>query len=282
MAIKVVNQDESNGNSVIDPQGDVTIQAVGRLHAGGKTLGEFEEIFRQKLAEFLTSPKFTLGVMTPTIEESGTVEVTVTGAVGTPGVKRLTGKRTLLDLVADCGAQRPEASEIAQLTRKIEKGMIPLPGAKLDPSGLFSVANVNLRTLSTPAGQRRNIELEHGDVLTVPQADIVYVMGAVHKPGGFVFQEKGKSSLLKLLTLAEGLDKLASPSKAYVIRLNPGYERQQAQVDLKKVLNGEAPDVLLEPNDVLVVPTSTAKTILSSYPQTLTQIVTSLALYAVR
>jgi len=53
--------------------------------------------------------------------------VTVTGAVGSPGVKRLTGKRTLLDLVADCGAQRPEASEIAQLTRKIGRASCALP-----------------------------------------------------------------------------------------------------------------------------------------------------------
>ncbi len=33
---------------------------------------------------------------------------------------------------------------------------------------------------------RNNIPLQAGDVVTVPHAGIVYVLGAVNRPGGFV------------------------------------------------------------------------------------------------
>lgn len=282
MVLRVLDLDEVNGTVVVDPQGDISLPVVGRLHAAGLELGQVEENLRSALKEYLRDPKLTLGVNTTVIEDGGPqFEVTVLGQMVGPGVRRFTGKKYLMDVLAEAGGPKPDASDIAEISRRVEQGQLPLPGISVDPSKTYFVARINLKTLNTPSGLPYNIEIKPGDVIMVPRADVVYVMGAVKKPGGYTFPTKQTSSVLQLLTLAEGFDKFASPAKAYVMRLKPGLDRQEARVDISEIMKGKIPDVILEPNDVLVVPTSALKSAMSTYPATLTQMLTTMALYSV-
>jgi polysaccharide export outer membrane protein len=98
------------------------------------------------------------------------------------------------------------------------------------------------------------------DVITVPKGEVVYVVGAVTKPGGFLLGESGTLSTLQVVSLAEGLLKTSSPARAEILRVVPGAPgRTQIGVNVKLLLAGKSPDVPLRPDDILFIPESTAK-----------------------
>ena len=94
----------------------------------------------------------------------------------------------------------------------------------------------------------------------MPRAKLVYVIGAVHKAGGFVLAERQSVSVLQALALAEGLKGTASAGRSRIIRTDPeSGAREELPVDVKRILNGRADDVALLPEDVLFVPNSATK-----------------------
>jgi polysaccharide export outer membrane protein len=107
---------------------------------------------------------------------------------------------------------------------------------------------------------KNNIVLEAGDVVTVPHAGIVYVLGAVTRPGGFVLQnDREQLNTLKILALAGGFTRTAKSERAVIIRKDAQGQQHVVQLDLKKILHRQAEDVQLQPSDILYVPDSTAK-----------------------
>jgi len=105
-----------------------------------------------------------------------------------------------------------------------------------------------------------NILIRPNDVLTVPTAERVYVIGAVRKPGGFGLTEHGGISVLQALSMAEGLGPTPAPGSSKILRTLPGASGPtEIAVDLTKIMQGRGEDVILRPNDVLIVPSSTAK-----------------------
>ena len=106
-----------------------------------------------------------------------------------------------------------------------------------------------------------NIVILPGDVVTVPHAGIVYVLGAVTKPGGYtVSNDRAQLTALKVLSLAGGLNRTAKSDHAVIVRKDGTGQQHEVEVDLKKVMKFQAEDVQLRPSDILYVPTSAAKT----------------------
>lgn len=98
------------------------------------------------------------------------------------------------------------------------------------------------------------------DVITVPRAELIYVIGDVRKPGGFALGEKEHSSVLQALALAEGALATASLKCCTILRSGTdGRERASIPVDLRRLIGGKAAEMMLEADDVLVVPSSTAR-----------------------
>jgi polysaccharide export outer membrane protein len=107
-----------------------------------------------------------------------------------------------------------------------------------------------------------NIDLFPGDRVTVQRAGIVYVVGAVNKPGGFPLRTgQDKMTVLQALALAEDLKATAAQSRAMIIRKNPAAAdgREEIAVNLTKVLAGRQHDSQLQANDILFVPDSNGK-----------------------
>jgi polysaccharide export outer membrane protein len=105
-----------------------------------------------------------------------------------------------------------------------------------------------------------NILLQAGDVVTVPHAGIVYVLGAVGRPGGFVLaNDREQMNALKVLALAGGFTRTAKTDHAVVIRKDAQGQQHEVALDLKKILNRKAEDLQLQPSDILYVPDSGAK-----------------------
>ena len=130
----------------------------------------------------------------------------------------------------------------------------------LPPSLPSNTITVNLNDLMETGNTKNNIVLQAGDVVTVPHAGIVYVLGAVSRPGGFVLaNDRAQMSTLKVLALAGGFNRTAKTDRAVIIRKDSQGQQHEVAVDLKKVLSRKAEDLQLQPSDILYVPDSGAK-----------------------
>jgi len=119
---------------------------------------------------------------------------------------------------------------------------------------------INLNELMETGNTKNNITLQAGDVVTVPHAGIVYVLGAVGRPGGFVLtNDREQLSTLKILALAGGFTSTAKTDHAVVIRKDDKGQQHEVPLDLKKIQNRQAEDLQLQPSDILYVPQSGAK-----------------------
>jgi polysaccharide export outer membrane protein len=234
-----------------------------KIRAEGLTAFQLQD----KLAELLqmnglvSNPQVTVDV-----KEQHSQPITVIGEVNHPMVFEAVRSTTLLEVLSEAGGIAPDAGNVVLVTRNgsVAAAADTTPaatnggGADASAPATFTI---NLDDLLNTGDPRFNIPLEGGDVVSVPRAGIVYVVGAVLRPGGFVMQSDHQEvTTLKALSLAGGLTSTARSSKAVILRTNKVTgEKEQLPVDLKKVVDLKGPDVALLPNDVLVVPDSASK-----------------------
>ena len=129
-----------------------------------------------------------------------------------------------------------------------------------DSPRLNNTITINLNELMESGDATNNIMLQAGDIVTVPHAGIVYALGAVGKPGGFVLiNDRAQMTTLKLLALSGGLTRTAKKDRAVIIRKDNQGQQHEVPVDLKKVLEFQSEDVQLQPSDILFVPDSASK-----------------------
>jgi len=148
------------------------------------------------------------------------------------------------------------------------------------PPPLANTITVNLSRIFETGDTSSNIVLQPGDVVTVPHAGIVYALGAVNRPGGFVIaNDRGQLTTLKLLSLAGGLDRAAKSGHAVIVRHDDNGQQHQVDVDLSKVLKFQAEDVRLQPSDILYVPRSVAKQTLIKTAELSTAIGSAVVIY---
>ena len=111
------------------------------------------------------------------------------------------------------GGLRVDAGYSVKVTRNLKWGRIPLPDAQDDSTGQFSVASVSVKSIMNGSNPAENIIIKPEDTITVPKADLIYVIGSVKKPGGYVMGQDQTVSALQILSLAEGLDHTAAADK---------------------------------------------------------------------
>lgn len=132
-----------------------------------------------------------------------------------------------------------------------------------DAPPLPTTITVNLSELLERGDTQNNIPLQAGDVVTVPHAGIVYALGAVARPGGFVAtNDRSQLSTLKVLALAGGTTPVAKKDHAVIIRKDSAGKQTEIPVDLGKIVKRETEDVRLMPSDILYVPSSGARSAL--------------------
>jgi polysaccharide export outer membrane protein len=239
----------------VDASGDVTLPIIGRIHAAGLTTVDLEQEAQLRLKPVLKDPQVVV-----TIASFGSRPVSVLGAVKNPGIVQLQGRKSLFEVLSMAGGLQPEAGYLVQVTRPLKSGKIPLPTTQTDPSVQVTVASIRLRNIINVPNASENIEILAGDTVGVPKAGIVYVVGSVAKPGGFPLGESESLSALQVISLAEGLQGTASPSKARILRTVPGSpKRAEIPVNLNRLMDGKMSDVQLQADDILFVPGSKAR-----------------------
>jgi len=238
--------------------GDATLLLLGSLHLEGITTAEAQTLVESHLRKgnLILDPHVSV-----IIREYGTQGVSVLGEVKKPGVYQVLGTRTLLDIISEAGGTTPFAAQEATVKRRASPERFTASLSN-DPAQLLA----------------RDVELRPGDIVVIPKAGIVYVLGDVGRPGGYVMQNNGRISLLQAVAMAQGVNRTAAKSQTRLLRKNPsGVE--ETRLDLKHVLENRAPDLQLQPEDIVYIPPSTAKSILMRTPE-LVQSASSAAVYA--
>jgi polysaccharide biosynthesis/export protein len=239
----------------IDGEGNIAVPLAGSVHVAGLTVQQTEQQLDKALSKYIRNPQVAVNVA-----EVRSAPVSVLGAVNSPGVHQVQGHKTVLEMLSLAGGIRQDAGYSIRITRELEWGCIPLPSAQLDASGKYSVAEVNLRKIMEAKTPEENIQIFPHDVISVPKAEMVYVIGEVHRSGGFVLGEHQSISVLQALSLAEGLNTGADPRHAKILRLkSDADQREELKVDVKDALNGKKPDFPLQGEDILFIPGSTGK-----------------------
>jgi polysaccharide export outer membrane protein len=223
----------------VSEQGSVTLPYAGALPVSGLTAEEaaraVETRFREQ--DVLKEPHVSVTVL-----EYATQGVTVAGEVKNPGVYPLLGSHALLDLVSAAGGVTPNGGKAVTITHR-------------DDADHPQVVN-----LASKAGSIStfNVDVHPGDTIVVSHAGIVYVLGDVAKPGGFLIENSDRLTVLQAISLAQGTNRTASLDHTKLIRRNGG-AREELPVPLKQILADKVADQMLEDGDILFVPGSAAK-----------------------
>jgi polysaccharide export outer membrane protein len=258
----------------IGHNGEIKVPLVGYVNASGLTVRELETELTQRLAKFYRKPQVTASII-----EQRSQPVSVIGSVNNPGVQQLQGKKTLVEVLAMAGGLRADAGPVAKITRKSEWGMIPLPGAEIDEQG-YSVAEIRLRSVMTAENPEHNIVIRPHDIISVPRADMVYVLGEVPRAGGFPLNERETMTVLQALSLAGGLTPVAKAKEARILRNNADTGgRTEMAINVKAIVSGSRPDVPLESEDILFIPTSTSKRVIARTVEAAIQAATGMAIW---
>lgn len=223
----------------VDEHGAVTLPLAGVLPMSGLTAEEaahaVEARFRE--SDILKDPHVSV-----TMLEYATQGVTVLGEVKNPGIYPLLGAHGVLDLISAAGGVTPNAGKAVTLTHRA------------DPDHP-EIVNVASKPGSTATF---NVDVRPGDTIMVSHAGIVYVLGDVGKPGGFLIENNDRLTVLEAIALAQGTNRTASLNHARLIR-KTDTGREEVPVPLKKILASNAPDQMLADGDILFVPSSAAK-----------------------
>jgi polysaccharide biosynthesis/export protein len=254
--VRVIDVEEFNDKPVrIEVDGTIHLPLVGRVQAAGSTPEQLQDHIVSALKTYVRQPQVVVS-----IAEFGSQPVAVIGSVKSPGVHQLQGRKTLVEVLSLAGGIADDAGYIVKITRLPQYGPIPVPNAVTDPRSGFSIADINLKDILEASRPEANIDIKPNDVISVPRARMIYVTGQVHRAGGFVINGRESLTVLQAISLAGGIDTASAPEHSRILRATSGSaERAELAIDLKKIMAGKAADVPLQPEDILLVPSSMPK-----------------------
>lgn len=234
----------------VGADGTIRLPFLGNVRAEGLTPGQLEE----KLADLLDPDYVRDPQVLVVLKEPLSRMYSVLGAVKKPGQFEIIGPVTLVSAIAAAGGLDYAS---AGTTAVIQRSYGLAPGARP-----YSI-EVDLKKLMAEGNVTLDLPVMPGDVIGVPQreAQAVYVIGDVGKPGAFEWPLEGEISLSRALAMAGGPTKTAKMKEAWLVRQAPDGSVERTAVNLGDILKGKKPDIALRPEDMIYVSGSTAKSI---------------------
>lgn len=241
----------------VELDGTVEFQHAGIIRVQDLNTSQVAREIERRLQTIVRRPTVSVEVI-----EYGSQPVSVLGAVNKPGIHQLRGGKNLVDVLSMAEGMKAEAGNLIKITRAKVYGDIPLPNRQTDSTGEFSTAEVGIKALLEARTPEANIRIRPHDIISIPRADLVYILGNVRKPGGFPLAEREAITILQAISLAEGIQPASAPQSARILRSTGGTgPSQEIPIDVKAILASKAPDQKLQPNDILYIPGSAAKSI---------------------
>ncbi len=224
----------------VDSNGEVSLPMIGTVKVIGITTAQAEQVIDKEIKDkgYYNNPQ----VSVVQHEFGGARGVSVLGEVEKPGVYPVLAPRKLFDMLSAAGGTTPKA------------------GREILISHRGSPEKAQKLTFSSDTDKQMdiNVDVYPGDTVMVTRAPIVYVVGDVRLPGGFILDKSNGLTILQALALAQGATNTAALNNSKLIRKTADGPHE-TQIYLKKILSGKAEDLKLEADDILFIPRSTAK-----------------------
>jgi polysaccharide export outer membrane protein len=258
LTILVRKAPELSGPVRVDQRGMIRIPMIpGEIRAACRTEGELAAEITRLYLEYKNNPNVEVFVT-----EFQSRPVAIIGAVRSPGQFRLQRQVRLLELISLAGGPTERAGRTINL--------VHAGGPSICEKDADVGANAEDQTLSmfklndTFEGRDgANPVLRPGDIISLPEADQVFVVGYVYSPRPIPLKDK-PITVSGAIAMAGGPQPQASTSKVRIIRQGAdGVSKQEIPVDLKAILKLRAPDITLVPNDIVEVGSSTSKMLLN-------------------
>jgi polysaccharide biosynthesis/export protein len=195
-------------------------------------------------------------IVSVSVAEYRSLPVSVLGAVRHPLTFQAAGDVTLLDALTRADGLSDTAGPEILVSRPSSATGSLLQ--RIAVKGLIDEANPAL-----------NIRLHGGEEIRVPEAGRVYVIGNVKRTGAFPVGDGNDTTVLKMLALTEGLLPYTN-KEAYIYRREAGKNgRSEIPIQLTRIMQHKAPDIPLQPNDILYIPDNNGKRISAETVRTL-------------
>jgi polysaccharide export outer membrane protein len=221
--------------------GSIQLPLIGILHVEGLTLHQAEDLIAQRLTSsgMYRNPQVILQV-----NEAPNQAVTLTGEMH--GVIPIAGTKRLYDVLSAAGGLPATASHTITIDR---------PG----------VAQPIVISLGTDPSKSKyaNVPVFPRDTIIVPRVNVIYLLGAFKNQGPVPIQQNSPLTLMQAAAIGGGPGFEGKLSDLRIIR-TVGYDRKVVHVDIKKVLDGKAPDPVLQADDIVLLPTNPMKAAIKS------------------
>jgi polysaccharide export outer membrane protein len=316
LEINVLEAAELNREPRVSAGGEVSLALIGSVHAEGLTPQELELVLEELLRRsYIKNPHVSVQV-----REMQSHPVAVFGAVKKPGVFQVRQPKTVIELLSMAegldvdagdsvivehrsGFSAPTATpgtDVESVTSRAttSEGAEALPNDATfardnagpvdksapsdtrDQAASSNTVEIDLKKLLDTGDANLNVLVYPGDVVKVPRAGLVYVVGEVKKAGGFVLKSNENISVLQAIALAEGLTRTSSSSFARIIRTSETTgQRKEIPINVNKILAGKKADLMLEPRDILFIPNSAARSALFRGMEAALSVGTGVAVY---
>lgn len=256
--IAVFGVPELSSAARVSNSGEISLPLVGVVPIAGLTpegaQRELERRFRE--GGYLRQPQVTVF-----IKEYASQGISVLGEVMNPGIFPLLGQRRLFDVISAAGGTSPRAGRVVSITRRRDPAEPIIVALSSDPM----------------EAAKSNIPVEPGDTVVVSKAGIVYVVGDVQRPAGYVMENNGTMTVLQAVAMAGGTNRTAALGGVKLIRKTPTGP-QEIAVPLKKIMSAKADDMSLQADDILFVPNSAGKSAARRGLESIIQIATGVAI----
>jgi polysaccharide biosynthesis/export protein len=237
--LDVIDTPELEQQVRVSDAGTVTLAFLGELKIAGQTPSAAAETIAHQLVEkrVMKSPQVTLRIM-----EYATQEVSILGQVRNPGAYAVSTPQPILKVLALAGGLTDIADRNVTIKRHETAATVN-----------YYLANKASEALSD------GILVYPGDIVVVPKAAFIYVMGDVARPGGYAISTNDSHvTVLQAVAMAGSANKTAIQSHVRLIRKTANGTGETA-IRLDAIEKGKQPDVALEADDVLYVPFSWVK-----------------------
>jgi polysaccharide export outer membrane protein len=299
LEISVLEAPDLNRTVRVSDDGTISLALLGSIQTAGLTTRELQTDLQERLRNtYMKDPQVSVFV-----QEMRSHPVSVFGAVEKPGVYQIRSAKTLIEVLSMAQGLAIDAGEtvivmrhpgdtadpaLASLIRPTSPlktdgssgSAEPFPGpsgmATTESSGTESIS-IKLKDLLDSSNPHSNVLVYPGDLVKVARAGIVYVVGQVRKPGGFLLKTNENVSVLQAIALAEGLTPNAKGKEARIFLAGGTSEApKEHDINLDKIMAGKASAPFLKPDDVLFIPNSAGKETLHVIEQSTAGIVGAL------